>query len=386
MENEKKLQKDLLAVLRRADEDYGFIYDGDNILVGVSGGKDSLVLLKLLSLYQKFPNKHFTFKACHIDFGFPFVDFTPVKEFCESLHIDYIDYKATEVSQILDMHRKEDGLLPCSICSRMRKAVINKCANELGFKKVAFAHHMDDAIVTLFMNMTYGGRVNTFEPKMYLERSGITFIRPLLYAREKMIEKYTSLLSLPVTKNSCGNDKRTQRAVFKEFLEDYYHQHPDAYDNFASMLYNPESFQLFFNDLGKHMPSGLIIQKVYTAKEAFAIGSIYEASDRAIKEDYQSLYDYYLFKKHGHPSAYLKVKEDSQKKEIKICSLVYEKDTAKDDLLTFIKLFENERASHIVPLNILVETDSNSPLFKELGYIESEEGSLSKTLRKSTYR
>jgi tRNA 2-thiocytidine biosynthesis protein TtcA len=259
-------EKVMLACLRKADFDYGLIEKGDKILLGLSGGKDSMSLAKLLTIYQHFEDKDFTFVAAFMDLGFPDPDIEGLKKYAEKTGFELKIIDARDVGTILRAHRQTDGLLPCSICSRMKKAVINKAAKQMGITKVAFAHHADDAIETLFMNMTYGGRVATFEPKMHLDKENITFIRPLIYAREKDITRYAKEHQIPVIKNNCGNDKKTEREDFKELLQAFYKNHPTAYDNFLTLLTNQEAFQLFFDKIGYAFGDGTFLKKVESAK------------------------------------------------------------------------------------------------------------------------
>ena len=152
----------ILAGLRNADKTYKLIKKGDKIVVGISGGKDSLVLFYALTLYARFQHTDFTLYPVMIDLGFPNFKPDKVKKWVKSLGYNLIINDSTSVYPILKANQKNKKHLPCSICSRMKKAAINKVANELGFNKVAFAHHADDAVETLFLNMIYGGKVNTF--------------------------------------------------------------------------------------------------------------------------------------------------------------------------------------------------------------------------------
>lgn len=264
------IERKLLAAVRKADCDFGLIERKDRVLVGVSGGKDSLALLALLAVYSRFSAKDFTFTACFLDLGFPAADRRPLADFCRSLGVELIEEDCTDVYPILLQHRTSTGLLPCSICSRMKKAAINAVAKRLNCNKVAFAHHADDAIETLLMNMTHGGRVATFAPKMTLERAGVTFIRPLAYVREKDIGAYVREKNLPVMKNSCGNDGYSERAEMKEVLNSYYARHRDAYDNFLTMLTNADKLDLWTDDLGNADGAGLFIKKVRTSADFIA--------------------------------------------------------------------------------------------------------------------
>lgn len=238
--------KKLLAAIRKADFDFGLINKGDKIMVGISGGKDSIALSYLLSIYQKFADKDFTFTAVMLDLGFPSVDIRPLEEFFSDLNIPFIISDAREVYPILKQHM-HNGILPCSICSRMKKAAINKEANSLGFKKVSFAHHADDAIETLYMNMIHGGRIATFSPKMRLERADIDFIRPLIYAREDDIKSLVAKYNLPVIKSTCMNDHESERAAIKTLLSNIYKEYPDSYQNYLTMMTNKERFDLWFD-------------------------------------------------------------------------------------------------------------------------------------------
>jgi tRNA(Ile)-lysidine synthase TilS/MesJ len=244
-----KYIRNVLAALRKADRDFSLIDEGDKILVGLSGGKDSLSLLRALSVYGKFAGKNFTVRPVYLDLGFANVDLDGLKAYVSSLGYDLYVSDSRFVYDVLKAHTKEGHHIPCSICSRMKKAAMNNIAHELGFSKVAFAHHNDDAVETLFMNMVHGGRVATFEPKMTLERAGITFIRPLIYARESDLKNLALEENMPVLSTGCPANGHTERETTKEFLEQVYHSHPEARDNFRSMLSNYEPFQLYFNDI-----------------------------------------------------------------------------------------------------------------------------------------
>ena len=154
----------------------------------------------------------------------------------------------------------------------MKKASINKVAHQLNCNKVAFAHHGDDAIETLLMNELYGGRVATFSPKMFLSNTNLTFIRPLIYARESDIVSLVKKGNIPTFKNQCGNDKNTERENIKKLTLNLYSSYDQAKDNFLYMLNNSESFDLWFlkkeNQISK---DGIYIKKVITTKDFFDV-------------------------------------------------------------------------------------------------------------------
>ncbi len=246
-----KAIRTLLACIRKADQTYNLINHGDKIVVGLSGGKDSLALLYCLNLYRKFSHTEFEIQPVTLDLGFPGFNPKPLEEFCESLGLKLIVHDSKEVYQILSIQKEKQGLkhLPCSICSRMKKAAINKVANELHFNKVAFAHHADDAIETLLMNEIYGSRIATFSPKMHLENADIDFIRPFLLVHEKDIKQFIKEENIFVVGSACPADKNTTREDVKVLLNNIYKQFPKAKENFLSMISNYQQEDLWGNEI-----------------------------------------------------------------------------------------------------------------------------------------
>ncbi|MCR5185357.1 MAG: tRNA 2-thiocytidine biosynthesis TtcA family protein, partial [Bacilli bacterium] len=262
-----KAIRQVLAALRKADQTYNLINHGDKIVIGLSGGKDSVVLTYVLSLYQKFSHTDFTIQPVTLDLGFDGFSADGLKEFCRSLNLELHIENAREVYPILLKQKELQKLnhLPCSICSRMKKASINKVANELGFNKVAFAHHFDDAIETLFMNEIYGSRIATFSPKMHLENANIDFIRPLILCHEKQIEQLIKEENLPVFDSHCPADKTTTREDIKTLIRSIYKEYPQAKDNFLTMLNNYEQFDVWGNEIYlKVNQDGLNLKPVVT--------------------------------------------------------------------------------------------------------------------------
>ena len=213
-----KAIRTVLACIRKADQEYNLINHGDKILIGLSGGKDSVVLTYALSLYQKFSHTDFKIQPVMLDLGFPNFNPYEMNKFCESLGLKLMVVDNTEVYRILQIQQKDHEHLPCSICSRMKKASMNKVAKEIGFNKVSFAHHADDAIETYMMNTLFGGRIASFAPKMHLERADITFIRPLINVRESDIIKLVKEENLPVLASGCPANMHTRREDMKNLL------------------------------------------------------------------------------------------------------------------------------------------------------------------------
>ncbi len=262
-----KAIRTILACIRKADNEYNLINHGDKIVIGLSGGKDSLTLLYALSLYQKFSHTDFIIQPVTLDLGFDNFDPTPLKQFCNKLGYNLIVSDNKEVYKILKMNQNDKTHLPCSICSRMKKAAINKVANELGFNKVAFAHHGDDAIETLFMNMIFGSRLATFSPKMKLEKADITFIRPLILCKEKDIKAFIKEEDIYVSPSSCPADKHTTREEIKTLLSTLYKTYPSSKAGFLNMLSNYSKEDLWGNEIELHISQDDLYLKPVLTKE-----------------------------------------------------------------------------------------------------------------------
>ena len=236
--------KRVLGCVRKADQDFSLIKDNDRIAVGISGGKDSSVLLYCLYLYKMFSKKNYEFCGIYIDLGFGQENMHQIVEYFAKLGVT-VHIVPSQISDILDINRSADGRIECSLCSKLRKGALVNAAKELGCNKVAFGHHSDDAVETLFLNMIHGGRIATFKPNMLLERSGVYLIRPLVYAYEKDIARMCRELEIPVSKNKCPNEGYTDRTSMKFILEDLYKKYPEARNNFQLMLRNQEQLDIF---------------------------------------------------------------------------------------------------------------------------------------------
>lgn len=238
-----KLQE-ILRDIRKADQDYRMIEDGDCIAVGVSGGKDSMVLLTALHMYSKFPQKKFRVVGIHVKLGFPNMDFSEVIDFCNAQGIEF-HMEDSNVYEILKMNPDKNGRIKCSLCSKFKKATVIDAAKKYGCTKTAFGHHSDDAVETLVMNAIHGGKLATFKPKMYLTNTEMMFIRPLIYSYESEILAAQVNNQIPYVKSTCPNDGYTERQEVKEMLQDLYVRYPMARSNFVYMLHNEEQVDLW---------------------------------------------------------------------------------------------------------------------------------------------
>lgn len=209
-----KLQK-LLSYTRRAVDCYSMIDEGDKIAVGISGGKDSLALLYALAELRRFYPKKFQLIAITIDLGFKGFDTSKVQALCDELNVEYHVIK-TEIFNIVFNVRKEKN--PCSLCAKMRKGALNDAISALGCNKIAYAHHKDDFIDTFLMSLLYEGRIHTFSPKTYLDRSKLMVIRPLMYVTEGEVVSFKNEMQLPVIKSACPADGNTKREYANQTL------------------------------------------------------------------------------------------------------------------------------------------------------------------------
>lgn len=236
----KEIQK-ILSRVRLAVEKYDMIEEGDKIAVGVSGGKDSLVLLMALAELKKFLPRHFDIVALTVDMGFhtceaapsPKADHAEIRALCESLDVPYI-VKETELAHIIFDLRRESN--PCSLCSRMRRGILHDAAKEAGCNKVALGHHYDDAVETFMLNLFFEGRVGCFSPVTLLSKKELILIRPLVLTEEKMIKSFVKNISLPVEKSPCPEDEHTEREYMKQYLSDFDHRHRGLYRRILGAL------------------------------------------------------------------------------------------------------------------------------------------------------
>ena len=219
-----KLLNEFTGTVRRAVDDYNMIEPGDRVAVGVSGGKDSLLLLMALSHLRRFYPKPFELEAITVELGFEGMDFTPVAELCERLEVPYTRLK-TDIKQVVFDVRQEDN--PCSLCAKMRRGAINDAIRQRGISKLALGHHFDDAVETFMLSLLFEGRLSCFRPVTYLDRSGVTQIRPLIYAGEKKIANLAAALELPVVENPCPMDKGSKRYEIKQLLASMSGEYPD---------------------------------------------------------------------------------------------------------------------------------------------------------------
>ena len=216
----------LMGQMRAAMERYEMVKPGDKIAVGVSGGKDSLMLLTGLAKLRAFYPVPFSLIAITADpcFGGQETDFSAIEELCQELDVPYL-IRRTRLGSIIFEERKEEN--PCSLCARMRRGILHEMAKENGCTALALGHHFDDAVQTFFMNLFYGGKLGCFSPKSYLSRRDLWMIRPMVFCEERDIRNAAARLELPVVKSQCPADGCTSRKETELLVAELEKQFPD---------------------------------------------------------------------------------------------------------------------------------------------------------------
>ena len=212
------------SLVRKGIDEYHMLSDGDAVAVGVSGGKDSLLLLCALKHLQRFYPKRFTLQAITVELGFEGMDFAPVAELCRRLEVPYTRVP-TDIREVVFDVREEEN--PCALCANMRRGALNTAIKQLGCSKLALGHHRDDAVETFLMSLLLEGRVSCFKPVTYMSRADVWQIRPMIYAREEQIAAVAAALQLPVVENTCPKDKDSRRYDVKQLLATLEKDYPD---------------------------------------------------------------------------------------------------------------------------------------------------------------
>ncbi len=229
-----KLQQ-VLSITRKAIDDYHMIEAGDNIAIGISGGKDSLTLLYALSGLRRFYPKQFTLQAITVDLGFENLNLNEITKLCQEMDVPYHIIR-TDIGKIIFEDRKESN--PCSLCAKMRKGALNTAIKEAGCNKIAYAHHKDDVVDTMLLSLIYEGRFHSFHPVTYLDRMDLTVIRPLIYMQEADVIGFINKYQVPVVKSPCPADGHTKREYVKELLRQINKETPGVKDRMFTAVQN----------------------------------------------------------------------------------------------------------------------------------------------------
>lgn len=222
----KGIVKQVYKKSGRAIHDYNMLKDRDRILVGVSGGKDSLSLLRVLVLRKKYIPIDFSLKVCCVDMGLSQEQKRWLEDFFQELNVEYVIKK-------LDLEKKE---LNCFWCSWNRRKILFQTAREFDCTKVALAHHLDDLAETVLLNLFSKAEVSAMKPKLDLFQGKLTLIRPFVYLEEKELLSFSSELGILNKDWSCPNDSYSKRAVLKEKIRQLKKDFPNIKKNIFNAL------------------------------------------------------------------------------------------------------------------------------------------------------
>jgi len=233
---ETKLYLHLKKWLEKAALDYGMIEEGDRVLVGVSGGLDSLVLLDLMRTPMVFLPS-FSVLAVNIDLGFD-EDYETYKALETYLKAGGYEYVMEKTDIGVFSHSEKNRKNPCFLCSRLRKKRIIEIAEDHGCNKIAFAHHKDDIIETLLLNMFYAREISTMVPCQSIFRGKFHIIRPLAYIAEELVKRYAGERDFPTMENRCPTSTTSKRVYIKNLLNELEKDNKDIRENiFRSMTH-----------------------------------------------------------------------------------------------------------------------------------------------------
>lgn len=207
--------KHILGHIRRAVEDYDMIQEGDKIAVALSGGKDSITLLNGLKSLQYFYPKHFDLIAISVNPGFDHFDESFLHNICDAINVPLF-IERYDIKTIVFEDKSEKN--PCSLCANLRRGILNTTCKSEGCNKLALGHNQDDVLETFLMNLFYAGSLTTFSPVNYMNRSGITAIRPLIYIPEKDTKKYIKRANLSAMPKVCPMDGKSTREDMKNLI------------------------------------------------------------------------------------------------------------------------------------------------------------------------
>lgn len=234
---QNKLQKRLRREMGQAIETFNMIEEGDKVMVCLSGGKDSFVMLDILMNLQKSAPINFELVAVNLDQKQPGFPEHVLPEYLTELGVAFHIVERDTYSVVKAV--VPEGKTTCALCSRLRRGTLYGFAEQIGANKIALGHHRDDILETFFLNMFYGGKLKSMPPKLVSDDGKNMVIRPLAYAREKDIAEYAELRGFPIIPcNLCGSQENLQRQVIKEMLQSWDKTHPGRIETMFRSLCN----------------------------------------------------------------------------------------------------------------------------------------------------
>ena len=243
-----KLQKRLRRQTGQAVMDFNMIEEGDRIMVCLSGGKDSYTLLDMLQHLQRVAPIKFDLFVVNLDQKQPGFPEHVLPAYLDTQNIEYKIVEEDTYSIVTDII--PEGKTTCSLCSRLRRGILYRTANEMGATKIALGHHRDDMIETLFLNMFYGGKLKSMPAKLMSDNGEHMVIRPLAYCKETDIEQYSISQAYPIIPcNLCGSQENLQRKHTKAMLAQWDIEHPGRIESIFTAMQNVVPSHLADNEL-----------------------------------------------------------------------------------------------------------------------------------------
>lgn len=261
------LKKKVLHYTGKAISDFNMIRHGDNVLLCLSGGKDSWSMVWAISELRKKSKARFNYKVLTLDQGQPGWDDSLLKKRLEEMHIPYEVLSKDTYSIVTE--KIPENKTYCSLCSRLRRGIIYKYARDHGFNKIALGHHRDDMITTLLMSIFYNGAIKSMPPKLLNEDKDLIVIRPLTYCQEIDLIEFSKLMEFPIIPcNLCGSQENLQRQSIKSLIHKMAITNPKIPSNMLHALSAVSPSHLMdktlwdFKNLEKEIVSNAEIQEV----------------------------------------------------------------------------------------------------------------------------